>query len=107
LYADVSRDKVAAALTNDPEFEAEYDIAENEAVDLLVAEAWNRARNGSDRLLEFLLKSHRKTVYADRPQDVAVAVKIDIDGQKPTDAILGKISMMSGRLPTGSTESDG
>jgi hypothetical protein len=104
MYADVERHIVATALTNDKEFEAAYDIAENEAVDLLVAEAWNRARNGSDRLLEFLLKSHRKSVYADRPFETNVAVKIDIDGEKPTDAILGKISMMSTRLPAESTE---
>jgi hypothetical protein len=108
MYADVERHIVATALTNDKDFERAYDIAENEAVDLLVAEAWNRARNGSDRLLEFLLKSHRKSVYAERPTEVAVAVKVDIDGQKPTDAILGKIKMMSGRLlADDSTDSDG
>jgi hypothetical protein len=38
-------------------------------------------------------------VYAERPGATNVAVKIDIDGQKPTDALLGKLSMMSGRLP--------
>jgi hypothetical protein len=99
MYADVDRGVVRRALENDDKFIVEYDKAENEAVDLLVAEAWNRARNGSDRLLEFLLKSHRKEVYAERPGATNVAVKIDIDGQKPTDALLGKLSMMSGRLP--------
>ena len=99
MYADVTRSKVDNAYKNDEAFSVEYDIAQNEAVDLLVAEAWNRARNGSDRLLEFLLKSHRKEVYAEKVAELAVGVKIDIGGQKPTDALLAKISQMGDRLP--------
>jgi hypothetical protein len=106
-YADVSRDVVFRARESDDQFAALYEAAENEAVDLLAAEAWTRAKAGSDRLLEFLLKSHRKEVYADAPRNTNVAVKIDIDGQKPSEAILGKINMMSGRLPAESTDSDG
>ena len=65
-YASVARQTVDAAIKRDKEFAALYEQAENDAVDLLTAEAWNRAQNGSDRLLEFLLKSLRKEVYADK-----------------------------------------
>jgi len=100
MYADVARQTVEALYKKDAEFAAAYDEAEEEAVDLLVAEAWNRARNGSDRLLEFMLKGHRPSRYADRPVETKVQVNVDIDGQKPTDAILGRIEQMSERLPS-------
>ncbi len=99
-YADVERWVVERALQTDDEFAQKYDEAENAAVDLLVSEAWNRAKNGSDRLLEFLLKAHRRDVYGDRPMQTNVAVKIDIDGQKPTEALIGKIQSMAGKLAT-------
>lgn len=47
------------------EFAAQWDEALEEATDTLVAVARQRALNGSDRLLEFLLKSHRPEVYRD------------------------------------------
>jgi len=100
MYADVARQTVEAAYKRDDEFAAAYDEAEEEATDLLVAEAWNRARNGSDRLLEFLLKGHRPSKYGDRVAETKVQVNVDIDGQKPTDAILGRIEQMSERLPS-------
>ena len=100
MYADVARQTVEALYKKDDEFAAAYDEAEEEATDLLVAEAWNRARNGSDRLLEFLLKGHRPDRYADKAAETKVQVNVDIDGQKPTDAILGRIEQMSERLPS-------
>ena len=45
-------------------FEQEWDEAKDDAVDGLDAEAWKRATDGaSDRLLMFLLKAHRPSVY--------------------------------------------
>ncbi|NIV30648.1 MAG: hypothetical protein GWN58_14455, partial [Anaerolineae bacterium] len=48
-------------------FAAEWDEALEDACDLLEAEAWERAiEKGSDRLLMFLLKAHRRDKYGDR-----------------------------------------
>jgi transposase-like protein len=45
-------------------FAAEWDEAKEDAVDKLDAEAWRRAtEEASDRLLMFLLKAHKPSVY--------------------------------------------
>jgi len=45
-------------------FAAEWNDAKDDAVDKLDAEAWRRATDGaSDRLLMFLLKAHKPSVY--------------------------------------------
>lgn len=46
-------------------FDAEWQDALDDALDLLEADAWRRARKSSDRLLMFLLKAHRREVYGD------------------------------------------
>jgi hypothetical protein len=43
-----------------------WDIALEDACDTLEAEAWERAKESSDRLLMFLLKAHRPDKYKDR-----------------------------------------
>lgn len=50
----------------DPEFAAAWDEAEEEAVDALEKVARDRAIDGSDRMLEILLKAHRPEKYTDR-----------------------------------------
>jgi hypothetical protein len=47
----------------DPEFAREWQEAEDDACDLLEAVARERASNGSDTLLIFLLKAHRPAKY--------------------------------------------
>jgi len=47
----------------DAEFAAQWDEAIQDACDILEAEAWTRARGGSDLLLIFLLKAHRPEKY--------------------------------------------
>ena len=45
-------------------FAKEWDEAKDDAVDALDLEAWKRATEGaSDRLLMFLLKAHKPSVY--------------------------------------------
>lgn len=47
-------------------FADEWDEALDDACDILEAEAWKRAiEEGSDRLLMFLLKAHRRDKYGD------------------------------------------
>lgn len=51
----------------DPSFAAEWDEAEQEAVDMLEKAAWERATTDkSDRMLEILLKAHRPEKYVER-----------------------------------------
>jgi hypothetical protein len=45
-------------------FAKEWDDALDDALDLLEAEAWRRARKNSDRLLMFLLAAHRARLYS-------------------------------------------
>lgn len=45
------------------EFREQWQEALDDACDVLEAEAWNRARGGSDLLLIFLLKAHRPDIY--------------------------------------------
>ena len=50
----------------DEAFSAEWDDAEEEAVDKLEQVARERAIDGSDRMMEILLKAHRPDKYVDR-----------------------------------------
>lgn len=63
--ANVTRRTVYLMKDNNEEFAEQWNEAIEEATDTLVAVARQRAINGSDRLLEFLLKSHRKEVYGE------------------------------------------
>lgn len=51
---------------DDPAFAADWDEAEEEAVDALEKVARDRAIDGSDRMLEILLKAHRPEKYVER-----------------------------------------
>jgi hypothetical protein len=53
-------------LVHDEEFREDYDVATDMAVAILEHEARRRALEGSDRLLEFLLKSLKPEVYRER-----------------------------------------
>lgn len=50
----------------DADFAAEWDNAEQEAVDALELVARERAIDGSDRMMEILLKAHRPEKYVER-----------------------------------------
>ena len=59
----VPRSLVYAAKLRSPEFQAAWDEAVDEAVELLEAVALKRAMAGSDLLLIFLLKAHKPEMY--------------------------------------------
>lgn len=46
-----------------PEFAAAWDDAKEAAIEILEAEAWQRARKQSDTLMIFLLKAHKPDKY--------------------------------------------
>lgn len=62
--ANISRETVYTHKQDDPEFAAQWEQAEQEAVDLLEAKAWNNAmQKDSETSLWNLLKAHRPQKY--------------------------------------------
>jgi hypothetical protein len=73
-------------------FRAAWDQALEEACDLLVATAWQRALSGlSDTLLIFLLKSHQPAVYREPPARVDITAYVRLvaerDGLDPDEVM--------------------
>lgn len=76
-------------LRNDEEFNEDYNVAVDFAVAALEMEARRRALEGSDRLLEFLLKSLKPEVYRERyevKQEVSADYVIDISPRSSNDS---------------------
>ena len=73
--ADVPRSTVYRWRDKWATFSDEWREALDDALDMLEAEAWKRARRSSDRLLMFLLKAHRRELYGDK-----VEVDQTVDG---------------------------
>lgn len=74
-------------LANDEDFRNDYDVATDMAIAILEHEARRRALAGSDRLLEFLLKSLKPEVYRERyevKQEIAGDYIIDISNPSQT-----------------------
>jgi transposase-like protein len=77
----VSRRTVYNWRDRDPTFAAEWDDAEQEAIDALEKIARDRAIDGSDRMMEILLKAHRPEKYVERLRaDINGNVTVNIAG---------------------------
>lgn len=63
--AGIDRDTAYKRRRRDPSFAAAWDAAEQDAIDVLEAEARRRALSVSDTLLMFLLRAHRPALYRD------------------------------------------
>ena len=86
-YANIHPSTVKMWLVNDDDFRNDYDVATDMAVAILEHEARRRALAGSDRLLEFLLKSLKPDVYRERyevKQEIAGDYIIDISNPNQT-----------------------
>lgn len=70
--AGVTRQAAYYQREHDEEFRQRWDEIQEAALDLLEETAHKRARIGSDRLLMYLLSSHRRDVYG---EEVRVAGK--------------------------------
>jgi len=66
--AGIDRDTAYWRRQRDPTFAARWAQAEQDAIDVLEAEARRRALSVSDTLLIFLLKAHRPALYRERYQ---------------------------------------
>jgi hypothetical protein len=71
--AGIDRDTAYKRRRRDPRFAADWAQAEQDAIDILEAEARRRALGGSDALLMFLLRGHRPALYRER-----VDVRLDV-----------------------------
>ena len=71
--AAVTRDAPYKRAKVSPTFAAAWAQAEQDAIDVLAAEARRRALSASDALLMFLLRAHRPALYRER-----VDVRLDV-----------------------------
>lgn len=62
-----------------PEFASAWEDAKEAAVEILEAEAWQRARKQSDTLMIFLLKAHKPDKYRERMELAQTSVNINWD----------------------------
>jgi hypothetical protein len=69
----IDRDTAYKRRRRDSRFAADWAAAEQDAIDMLEAEARRRALGGSDALLMFLLRGHRPGLYRER-----VDVRLDV-----------------------------
>lgn len=77
--AGVSRFTVYEHYREQPDFAAQWDDAKEAAVEILEAEAWQRARKVSDTLIIFLLKAHKPAKYRERYEVSQTSVNINWD----------------------------
>lgn len=101
MVAGVSRGQLRSALDKDPEFLEAFHDAKADAIDSLETEAVRRAKDGSDQLLMFLLKSHRPEVYRENH-------KIEVSGHLEVDhrsTLMEKLATMAEALALGSEKS--
>jgi hypothetical protein len=77
--AGIDRSTPYAAATRDAAFEAAWQMAAEEAVDGLEAEARRRAMNGSDQLLMFLLRGQRPERYRRETPDLRREIQREVE----------------------------
>lgn len=97
MYAGVDRKTLRTGLERDKDFLEEFHDAKADAIDSLETEAVRRAKDGSDQLLMFLLKSHRPEVYRENH-------KIEVSGHFEVDhknALMDKLAAMAEAIQAG------
>ena len=86
--AGVNRSTAYEQRRTDPAFAKQWDDAIQEAIERLEASAYERAKNVSDTLAIFLLKSHKPERYQERYRNTNVTIEIDLS--QLTDAQLDR-----------------
>ena len=84
--AGVDRSTPYKLAQRDPEFAAAWADAEQDAIDVLEATAWQRAMDGSDGLMSLMLKAHRPAKYRD-------TVEIRVDLRREAERIAIKLGL--------------
>ena len=96
--AGVSRSVAYQHRDFDPSFAAQWDEALEDACDLIEARGKALALEGSERMIEFFLRAHRRRVYGER-LDVTIAVqraaeRLAAEQGVPLDDVLAEIDVM-------------
>lgn len=94
--AGVNRTQVYRERDRNPQFAEQLREAKAAAIERLEAAAYERAKNVSDTLLIFLLKSHKPELYRERYETTTTAFNLNWDDL--TDAELERIA--AGEPPT-------
>lgn len=97
MISGISRGQLRTALDKDPEFLEAFHDAKADAIDSLETEAVRRAKDGSDQLLMFLLKSHRPEVYRENHK-IEVSGHLDVDHRS---TLMEKLAAMAEALAAG------
>ena len=84
--AGIDRSTPYIRASRDPAFKAAWAEANEDAVDLLEAEARRRALTTSDGLLMFLLRAHRPERYRDR-------VDVRVEVRREAERVAAKLGM--------------
>lgn len=95
--AGVTRSHVYQVRKEDPAFAAQWEEAQESAIDALERAAFERAKNISDPLIQFLLKAHRPRVYKDR---------VEVTGADGQPLIVASISDIRAGLAARLAEGD-
>lgn len=104
--AGTTRSQVYNARFGSARFRAAYDDAREDAIDTLEAEAWKRAKGGSDALLWKLLSSLRRSTYGEKVE-INLSVKSRIDslaeqaGLAPTEVMAEVERILQGEKEPG------
>ena len=77
--AGIDRKTVYRHYREQPDFAEAWDDAKASAIEILEAEAWQRARKQSDTLIIFLLKAHKPAMYRERYEVSQTSVNINWD----------------------------
>lgn len=86
--AGIERTKIYKERDRNPEFAAQFADAKAAAIERLEAAAYERAKNVSDTLLIFLLKSHKPDIYREQYEAKhagSVEVIIKREDRKPNN----------------------
>lgn len=84
LIAGISRQTAYRHRLEDPEFAEEWDSVQHDIVVVLEASALQRAEEGSERMIEFLLKANRPQKYRDTLKidgKLAIASEAELDDE--------------------------
>lgn len=99
----ISRQTAYTHRKDDEAFAAAWDKLENAVTELLEKTAVERALEGSDRLMEFMLKARRPSVYRESVNvkhggKVGVAVEVEEGVNEAIDGLLAENDRLTERL---------
>lgn len=93
----IHRDTAYTARKNDPEFAEAWDKLENAVTEILEKTAVERALDGSDRLMEFMLKARRPGTYRES-LNIKHGGKVNVEVEEGVDEAIDGLLAENDRL---------